>query len=173
MELQELKDVLKFDLSSAMMDSFKQTPMPQKKELVDMLYNLSWTDEHPYAWRSAWVLEHIVVDDKSFIEPYLQEIIERLYDAKTDAQKRHFLKMLLLFPVDYVDMGRLLDLSFRWLESPTDSIAVRGRCITAVEEILKFEPEIKGEFIAILSILTNDESKGLKNKARKVLQKIQ
>lgn len=171
MNLDEIKDMLIYDLSAKLIASIKSSSK-NKKELVEILYPLAWTEEQPYAWRAAWLLEHIVEDDKELIKPYLQEISERLYNAHTDAQKRHFLKILLMFDLEDLDMGRLLDLSFQWLESPSESIAVRGHCITALDRILKVVPDIKEEFIAMLSLLSHDESAGLKNKSRRLLQKL-
>jgi hypothetical protein len=172
MTREELKEFLVYDLSSEWIESLIASKS-DKSELVEMLYSLSWTNEQPASWRSAWVLEHLAHDNKELIRHYLKEIPKKLYNAESDGQKRHYLKMLLLFPVTEVDMGRLLDLSFRWLESPSESIAVRAQCMNAIEKIMKYEPDIKEEFVAMLSLFTNDESAGLKNKSRKLLQKYQ
>jgi hypothetical protein len=160
MKVEELKDLLRYDLSSDLIKSMKQSK-GDKTQLVQMLYDLAWT------------LEHLVTDDKELIRPYLSEISQRLYDAQTQAQKRHFIKVLLLFPLEDIDMGRLMDLAFQWAEHPLESIAVRAHAIEALDRIRKKVPEITPEFILILEMMTKDESKGISGKAKKVLDTIQ
>jgi hypothetical protein len=172
MKVEELKDLLRYDLSSDLIKSMKQSK-GDKTQLVQMLYDLAWTGVEPVSWRAAWTLEHLVTDDKELIRPYLSEISQRLYDAQTQAQKRHFIKVLLLFPLEDIDMGRLMDLAFQWAEHPLESIAVRAHAIEALDRIRKKVPEITPEFILILEMMTKDESKGISGKAKKVLDTIQ
>ena len=171
MKTEELKDLLRYDLSGDLIESLKKS-RGDKRALVQLLYDLAWTDEEPVAWRAAWVLEHIVTEETELIKPYLEEIAQRLYHTRSHAQRRHFMKILLLFSLDKVDMGRMMDLAFQWLENPLESKAVRAHAMEALDRIRKKVPEIQEEFVLMLESAAKDESPGVSGKAKKILVKI-
>jgi hypothetical protein len=127
---------------------------------------------HPLAWRAAWSMYHLGHQQKVVFRPILNEMIIQLPSFKHDGQKRECMKILLLFDIQSLDMGKLLQISYDFLLNPQQALAVRVHAMQIIYEISEIEPELKAELKSSLLFLLPNTSAGFKSRANKLLHKM-
>ncbi len=121
------------------------------------------------AWRAAWVLDHVNMENPEISTPFLPEILQTLKKTSFNGVRRSLLRILVTNPTELNEDGEILDLCFKWIYSPAFPIAVRAHSMQFVFDLLPKYPELKNEFSHSLEFAMNDESKGVRSKARKLL----
>jgi hypothetical protein len=139
--------------------------MPQ---LIDTMFNA----RHPINWRAAWVVDHIYQYDKSLTTPYIPQFVKGLFQCNNNGVKRHLLKLVSLGPMEHLEDGNLIDLCFKWLQAVDTPIASRAHCMHIIFRLIAVYPELANELELILPDIIQNGSKGEKNKASRILQKI-
>lgn len=89
----------------------------------------------PVSRRAAWVIDCFTETMPDYINSRVEELCKNLPVFKTDGLKRHSMRMLARSPLPEENLGILIDVSFRWLESRTESVAVKMYCILLLERI--------------------------------------
>lgn len=82
------------------------------------------------------------------------------------------MRMLARSPLPEENLGILIDVSFRWLESRTESVAVKMYCILLLERISALYPEIKPELRDLIEIQMNKATPGFINISKKVFKRL-
>jgi hypothetical protein len=140
------------------------------KEIENLLMVMD-EEERP-AWRAAWVLDHLNQNAPDLLKPYLATICSRLKNTTFNGVRRSLLKILISTPTEINEDGELLDLCFQWVVSPAIPIAIRAHSMQFISDLLPAYPELKNEFQVSLQSVINDESKGVRGKARKILSSL-
>ena len=143
----------------------------QNPQEVKKLLALTKVDEKS-AWRAAWILDHLNQTAPSVIKPHLNAICYRLKNTRYNGVRRSLLKILITNPSETNEDGELLDLCFQWVCSPTIPIAIRAHSMQFIYNLLPAYPELKNEFRLSLETAVNEESKGVRGKARKILSQL-
>lgn len=171
-----IPDVLKHALS----DSLRETAdsgvalIEKDTSLFDTLYELSFTLPYPYCMRSARILLLYCEKHKNAFDPYMQEITEKIKSSKIGGIKRSYLKIIYACSgIEKInDPGLLVDLSFKWLLSQNEDLAVRYYCMEILYLMIKTEPLLKNEFCATLEIVSKIDLTNIKQRATIMLNEI-
>ena len=155
--------------SFSVMMAKESTANPQ---WIDLLSQIMLEDDAPYNWRAAWVIDHIHQQSPELLDEKLPLYIQSLHTIKSDGVKRHILKMASQLPVESIEDGSLIDLCFQWLQSSTTPIASRAHCMQLLYNVTQKYHDLANEFGLILETIAIDGSTGEKNKASKILKKI-
>lgn len=126
----------------------------------------------PVSRRAAWVIDCFTETMPDYINSRVEELCINLPVFKTDGLKRHSMRMLARSPLPEENLGILIDVSFRWLESRTESVAVKMYCILLLERISALYPEIKPELRDLIEIQMNEATPGFINISKKVLKRL-
>ena len=148
----------------------KSTPEPEA--LAAELWDFILLNEHPISWRANWFLEHLGAENREFVRPYLQSIVKAFPTFKFDGQRRSSMKILLMFPITDYDYGRMVNYCFDLLLSHEDAVAVRMFAMLILVEIVKLEPELKGELKDTIEFILPNTQKGLQSICRRTLVKL-
>lgn len=138
------------------------------------LLNICFSSAYPLNMRSARVIELSCEKNPTLILPWLNEVIEKIAVSENSGVRRGFLKTL-ANQVDFrllKDNGTLLQLSFDWLASSKETVSVRYYCITIIEKMCIYEPDLIPEFRSLLEFCLPESSPGFQNKALKTLKKL-
>ncbi|PRZ00094.1 hypothetical protein [Marinilabilia salmonicolor] len=141
-------------------------------EEIPQLIGLTKHRKKKTAWRAAWVIDHLNMQKPGVVAPFYPEIIQILKSTSFDGVRRSLLKVMLGAPVEKRDDGELLDLCFRWIVSPDIPIAVRVYSMQYVHDLLPEYPELKNEFRHSLLLALDDQSKGVKARAGRILSSL-
>ncbi len=126
----------------------------------------------PVSRRAAWVIDCFTEEQPKFLDGKIKELTESLPGFAADGLKRHSLRMLSRSPLPLEHLGILTDISFKWLQSPVESVAVKMYCIVILERITKIYPELIPELCDIIDIQMDEATPGFKSIARKTLRKL-
>jgi hypothetical protein len=137
------------------------------KLLVDIMLN----EKQPTSWRAAWIIDHSAQIDKSIIAPYLPKFIKLLPNIRHHGVQRHLLRMIAYSGNTEIIDGNTVSLCFEWLQSELTSIASKAFCMDILTNVAKHYPELLPEYIIVLEELEINGSRGIKNKATKLLKK--
>lgn len=140
-------------------------------EFLKILFELTKSSDRKVAWRAFWTFEHSV-ENKNQASIFLNEIIDYFPKYISDGQKRHALKIVLLFEPNEYDLLKVLDSCFKFLNNRAESIAVRVYSMSILYKISFIEPDILSELEASIELNLPDASPGIKNKANKLLLEI-
>jgi hypothetical protein len=145
----------------------------QKPALFEELFRIFASNVEPLSRRAAWVIDTVSEKQPELIAPHLDEIIDLMLKFHHDGLKRHSMRMLARSPLPSHDhLSQLINISFDWLLSLRESIAVKIYCMEVLYRISQVEPDLKKELADSIECRLNEESAGFKNRRRKMLKKL-
>jgi len=143
---------------------------PEPEALAAVLWKFILLNEHPLSWRATWFLEHLAAENKEYVRPYIDSIVEEFPSFKYDGQKRSSLKILLMFSLNDYHYEPMVGRCFDILLSHDEAMAVRMFCMRLLLQVVKKEPELKSELKESLEFILPHAQKGLLSACRKSLQ---
>ena len=138
--------------------------------LAAALWSFVLLNEHPVSWRATWFLEHLGHENKEYVRPFLNPIVEAFSTFKIDGQKRSSLKILLMFSLDDYNYEPMVGHCFDLLLSHEEAIAVRMFCMRFLLKVVKIEPELKEELRQSIEFVLPHAQRGLLSVCRNSLQ---
>ena len=108
--------------------------------------DLSLKPKSPLNIRAARVVVAAAENYYHLFLPYINSVVKRFPDFKTDGQKRAFAYLLSKY-IDYIREDKhveMLDVCFRYMFED-ENIAVKYNCMIFLYETAKIYPELKGE----------------------------
>jgi hypothetical protein len=138
------------------------------KTLLDVTYQ----DTYPLSMRSSRVIWLIGKKYPGFIKPYLPDMIKRLPRFKVDAVRRNILTILIEVPLPDIDLGKLFDVCYLWLQSDKEPVAIRGNSVTVLYKISEIQPELKGELIELFESLLPCSSRGIETRIKDMINRL-
>ncbi|MCX6268454.1 MAG: hypothetical protein NTW16_14030 [Bacteroidetes bacterium] len=143
----------------------------QKPELFEDLFLLFSSDTEPVSRRAAWVIDTVSEKNPGLIRHHLDEMIKLLPTFSHDGLKRHSLRILARSPLPSEGhLGALIKISFDWLLSMNEAIAVKVYCMEILYRVSLIEPDLKRELADSIEWRMNEESAGFKSKGKKILK---
>jgi hypothetical protein len=143
------------------------------QQRFDELFYLFQHDEYRVVQRAAWPMNYCVSAHPKFIEKHWREVIKNLGKPNLhDAVKRNTVRFLqdILIPKKY--HGEILNICFRYLESPTEPLAVKVFSMSVLGNLAKYYPEIIPELKLIIEDQAPHQTVGFRARAKKVLKQI-
>ena len=138
------------------------------------VFDLCFESRYPVSMRASWVIQACCENYPELINPYIQNLFEKIKDSKVDGVKRNFLKIISEHTElkQIKDAGLLIDTCFNWLYSPDSAIAIKYYSMNIIYRYCEIEPDLKNEFCIVLEEITEHSSKGLKSRIRKILKEL-
>ena len=138
------------------------------KKIIDIFYK----EEAPLPQRSAWLL--IVANDKypELLKPYLKLFIDTVQTFKVPTVKRGMLQVLSLHKIPEKQQGKLLNISFGYVLSSDETLAVKVFSLQCIGNIAKEHPEIIPELKAAIEDQLPKTTAGFHARARLVLKSL-
>ncbi|MEI7420687.1 MAG: hypothetical protein WCK18_01275 [Prolixibacteraceae bacterium] len=172
-----MKNEEDFDLSrnieqfSSIHEIYLWREMVLRDEMLFLrVYKLISSDNPKVAWHAAWLIDHASEADPSKLEPYINELIERLPNLTSSSLKRHFTRMLIKQEIPEEKLGQMVDVLYH-LMKPSEAIAVQANALQLLYQIAMKEPDLKGELIYVLETMMEEgQSRGMMSKGRKILK---
>lgn len=143
------------------------------QQRFDELFNLFQHDEYRVVQRSAWPVSYCVSAHPNFIEKHLSQTIKNLAKPNIhDAVKRNTVRFLQNIEIPKKYHGEILNICFKYLESPTEPLAVKVFSMSVVGNLAKYYPEIIPELKLIIEDQIPNQTAGFRARARKVLKQM-
>lgn len=171
-DLEPLRNYLLSDISKNSLNNILNNS-DKLEQIISDLYSLTEDKNPKIRWRSFWAFENLINENKELARPFLSDIIKKLSINLEDGVKRHSLKIIMLFNPEEYEMGKVVDVCFNILTKADESIANKANAMTIIYEISNYEPLLLNELKDSLELILEDKpSKGLKNRALKIITKI-
>ena len=166
-----LEEILMREQSRANTD-FLVLALKEKPLLFVDFWSVLMKNSDPISRRAAWVIDYFTEEQPQYLNERIEELAENLSRFTADGLKRHSVRMLSRSPLPTQQLGVLTDISFKWLQSPAESVAVKMYCIVILERVTKIYPELIPELCDIIDIQLDEATPGFKSIAMKTLRKL-
>ncbi len=139
----------------------------------DELFQLFLEDEYRVVQRAAWPVSYCINEHHSFINKHWKGFIHNLHKANLHvAVKRNSIRLLQDIAIPEKYRGEIMDICFKYLESPSEALAVKVFSMTVLGNLAKNYPAIIPELRLILEDQLPHQTAGFKSRAQKVLKAI-
>jgi hypothetical protein len=139
----------------------------------DELFDLFLQDEYLVVQRAAWPVSYCVDAHPQLISKHWKTLLENLKKpGRHDAVKRNSIRLMQDIDLPEKYHGEIMDLCFRYLESPAEALAVRIFSLSVLGNLATHYPEIKAELKLIIEDQLPHQSAGFKSRAKKVLKQL-
>lgn len=124
------------------------------QQRFDELFNLFLNDEYRVVQRAAWPVSYAVIAHPEFIKKHWSSLIKNLQKPNLhNAVKRNSIRLLQDIAIPKKYQGQIMDICFKYVESPTEAVAVKAFSLTVLNNLAKLYPEILPE----LKLLIEDQ----------------
>jgi uncharacterized membrane protein YheB (UPF0754 family) len=124
------------------------------QQRFDELFNLFLNDEYRVVQRAAWPVSYAVIAHPEFIKKHWNSLIKNLQKHNLhNAVKRNSIRLLQDIAIPKKYQGQIMDICFKYVESPTEAVAVKAFSLTVLSNLAKQYPEILPE----LKLLIEDQ----------------
>lgn len=147
--------------------------MGSNQQRFDELFSLFLNDENRVMQRAAWPVSYCVMADPSLISNHWKRFINNLKKPGLhDAVKRNSVRLMQDINIPGKYQGEVMDICFRYLESPTEPLAVKVFSMSVLANLANVYPEIKGELKLVIEDQLPHQTAGFKSRAKKVLKQL-
>lgn len=137
----------------------------------DELFRLFLSDEYRVVQRAAWPVSLAAIAHPSLIKKHWSALVKNLEKPGIhDAVKRNSIRLLQDIEVPGKYQGAIMDICFRFLQSPTEAVAVKAFCITVLGNLAKLYPEILPELKLILEEQLSNQTAALRSRTKKLFK---
>ena len=141
------------------------------KQRFDELMHLFLGDEYRVTQRAGWPLSYIAIQYPELVKDHLQKIVHNLNRPKLhDAVKRNTLRILQHINIPEALQGELMDACFKYIESPTEAVAVKAFSLTILHNLSTQYSEILPEIKTIVTAQIEYQTAAFKSRAKVFLK---
>lgn len=144
----------------------------KRPEVVGELWEIYLAIEEPVSRRAAWIIDTASENKPDWVAPFLPQLIVKLPEFNHDGLKRHALRMISRMPFPEGTEGELLNITFEWLISTAESVAVKMYCIQILYRLSAKEPDILQELYDTIEFQIADGTPGFRSIGSKMMQQI-
>lgn len=138
-------------------------------ELMEIFFDGN-TRKNQYA---AGLMIHCIDEWDYLLNPYLEKLILNLQnDGLHDAIKRNTVRVLQNAEIPENLHGITANICFKYLQNPSEAIAIKVFSMTIIHNLTKDYPELKEELKFILEEQMPFQSAGFRSRAGKILMKL-
>lgn len=139
----------------------------------DELFQLFLHDEYRVTQRAAWPLSYCVNAHPEFIKKRFGQLIRNLSKPGIhDSIKRNTVRILQEVDIPKKFEGEVMDLCFRYVESPTEAVAIKAFALTVLGKLAKLYPEIIPEVKLLIEEQLPHQTAAFKSRAKLFLKAI-
>jgi len=123
--------------------------------------------------RASWVLSYIACDYPPLLAKHWTHFVKVLIHSSTPSPIiRNLVRFMQEVKIPEKHQGIIINRCFELVNNPQQDIAIRAFALTVIANHLQAYPEIAGELKLSIEELLPYASAGLKNRAGKILNKI-
>ena len=142
------------------------------QQRFDELFNLFLNDEYRVVQRAGWPVSYCVIAHPVFITGHWNKLIKNLQKPNLhDAVKRNSIRLLQDITIPKKYQGRLMDICFNYLASPTEAIAVKAFSLGVLTNLAQQYPGIVPEIKLIIEEQLPGQTPALATRAAKFFKK--
>lgn len=144
------------------------------QQRFDTLFALFLNEEYRVTQRAAWPVSYCVMANPGLIKKHWQKLISNLRKPGLhSAIKRNSIRLLqdIEIPVKYE--GDIMDICFKYLESPNEALAVKVFSMTVLFNLVKKYPEIKPDLKLLIEDQLPHQTAGFKSRGKKILKQLE
>lgn len=127
----------------------------------------------PLRWYMTWVLTHYIERNKSIGNQNQEAIWTELKTNNHPSMQRDLWRSMTFIDVDDKFSGEVYDAAVKTLMSVSNPIAVRAHAMYCAANIAQPFPELSRELALILADFNQDDSAGLRARAKNLSRKLQ
>jgi|SRR6185503_3186818 len=146
------------------------------RDLIDLTF---YADKN-IAFRAAWILENVFLQDAARYEPDLDYLISRVKDIKHESCRRHYAKIVMHVTgkkapqairqkLEQLDLEPVVEQCFDWMIDPKVRIAVKVFASEALFNLRHRYPWIAEELANQLQFLMRNGTAAIQSRGRKLL----
>lgn len=144
------------------------------QQRFDELFHLFLYDEDRIVQRACWPLSYAVIAHPALISKHWTALISNFKKTTLhDAVKRNSLKFMEEIEIPAKYHGVVMDFCFRFLESTTETLAVKVYAMSVLGNLTKKYREIKSELKLMIEDQLPQQTAGFKSRAKKVLKQLE
>ncbi len=143
-----------------------------RPELVRELWEIYFSMEEPVSRRAAWIIDTASENKPGWVDPFLTQLVKRLPAFNHDGLKRHALRMISRSDFTEDTEGELMKISFEWLLSPSESVAVKMYCIQILYRLSAKETDIQQELYDTIEFQMVNGTPGFRSIGSKTMRQL-
>jgi hypothetical protein len=158
----KLKDCNSREKSHLLKSTFLKT-----NTSLDELYQLVKFRDPEFNHRASWVFNHIIEEQPTWLEPYIDDLITWLPTSVSSTQ-RDTLRSVTKYGIPNKNEGAWIDICFDFLLDPDQAVAVKVHAMEIAFRLTKKHPDLKNELLDVIDQFYEVSSYAFQARARKV-----
>jgi hypothetical protein len=146
------------------------------RDLIDLTFNA----DRDIAFRSAWILENMFLQQPAHYEADLEYLLSRITQVKHESCKRHYAKIIMHITatktpavikqkLEQLDLEPVVEQCFDWLIDPKAKIAIKVFASEALFNLRRRYPWVKEELANQIQFLMRNGTPAIQTRGRKLL----
>ena len=137
---------------------------------IEKIVGLTLQDKQTISARASWVISELCKSNNEHIFKQLPVIIRALPTISIDGIKRNLLCGMQCLTIDEENIGSLIDICFKFILTPSETVAVKVYSMQIIANTVNKYPEIKNELIAVIEEEMTKNSVAFYARAKKILK---
>lgn len=165
---QQLVEDIKTTLSKNKVELLAQIAAKETNAVKDII-DLTFHPEEKIAFRAAWILESVYINNPQNFVPFVSYFLDRFSRQNNLSARRHYGKILALMSkksapsevktiLETYDTDPLVETTFAWLIDEKVPVAIKSHCLNILANFIPKHHWIKDELIATMEYLVDIES---------------
>jgi hypothetical protein len=131
------------------------------------LFTFFLTGEYRITQRAAWPLSHCAIAHPHFMQHHFKPLLENLKrDGLHDSIKRNTVRFLQSVEIPEAYEGPVMEICFKYLEAPTEAVAIKAFSLSMLEKLAKKYPEIVPEINLIVEAQLPHQSAAFRSRVK-------
>jgi len=141
------------------------------KEKFNELFNLFLYGEYRVTQRAAWPLSYCVIAYPHLMDHKYEQLLSNLKKPHLHGSiKRNTVRLLQCVDIPKKNEGTVMEICFKYLESPHEAVAIKAFSLTVLEKLAKKYPEIVPEIKLIIEEQLPHQSAAFKSRAKNFIK---
>jgi hypothetical protein len=147
------------------------------------LIDLTFYPDKNIAFRAAWILENVFLQNPALYEPDLGYLLSRIKEVKYDSCKRHYAKIIMhitgkkspaIIPqkLQQLDLEPVVEQCFDWMIDPKVLVAVKVFASEALFNMRNRYPWIAEELADQINFLMRNGTAAIQSRGKKLLSQL-
>ncbi|MDB5122250.1 MAG: hypothetical protein JWP94_379 [Mucilaginibacter sp.] len=147
------------------------------------LIDLTFYPDKNIAFRAAWILENIFLQNPALYEPDLEYLVSRIKEVKYDSCKRHYAKIIMHITgkkspaiiqqkLQQLDLEPVVEQCFDWMIDPKVMVAVKVFASEALFNLRHRYPWIAEELANQINFLMRNGTAAIQSRGKKLLSQL-
>jgi hypothetical protein len=135
------------------------------------LFNLFLNDEYRVTQRAAWPLSYCVINHPELMQNNFEKLTSNLKkDHLPNSIKRNTVRLLQAIDIPEKHEGAIMEICFRYVESPAEPVAVKAFSLTILGKLAKKYPAIIPEIKILIEDQLPHQTAGFRTRAKRLLK---